>query len=283
MMVLSAKGVVIVLQAYFDGGNKADSRRYKILTLAGCAAQAKDWPSFEERWNRVLHRHWTSVLGNKWPKLFPEYQGIPFLHMTDLMSGNRPFSRQNGWDASRINTFVSDCVTALEIHSAQMLMSSCSVILADYKKVLAALPGLPPVEHLCNVFCVGHSLMRYWPAVLHDKAELYFDRGETFCGHMRNLWNNKTNKNRLTWSCIRQIGEINMRDTPVAQPADLLAWSINRAYERGQIENEWQSRLLAINRASEWFDEKRLRGPIPGSLERYQKAKEKLPTRKPMP
>src|SRR4051812_38802345 len=86
--------LLVALKSYFDGGNQADSREYKIVTLAAFSGSAVQWANFEEQWRENLIRH-----GAKW------------LHTTDAATLQRPFSVDDGWTTAKVDAFIGDCVT----------------------------------------------------------------------------------------------------------------------------------------------------------------------------
>lgn len=62
--------------AYFDGSGKLEDS--KVLSMAGLVAPAKDWETFELKWQRILRRNRVSVM-----------------HMTDFNAREGEFK---GWD-----------------------------------------------------------------------------------------------------------------------------------------------------------------------------------------
>jgi hypothetical protein len=65
---------LMVYKCYFDGGAKDDSALYDTVSLAVTCGFADQWGSFNKRWKRMLNeRH------------------APYLHTTDLITGNGPY------------------------------------------------------------------------------------------------------------------------------------------------------------------------------------------------
>ena len=71
-----------------------------------------------------------------------------------------------------------------------------------------------------------------------------------------------------------------MREVPALQAADLLAWSVNRAYEDNAVRFYWQDRVLSVPRSKGWFDEERLSTPNLEAMALMKKLR--LPARKKM-
>jgi hypothetical protein len=257
--------LLIVVKSYFDGGNQADSRKYQILTLAALAGTKNAWDKLDPAWQKVMRKH-----------------GAPYLHTTDAVSLAKPFSRNQGWSDEKVNLLISDCATLMEQCKGWGIRPiSVSVILRDYKNVLSRIPDLPAVELICAIQCVGLALI-FGQAHLHDpKAELFFDRSEPFCGHVLDRWNNKkVTRTNDTWKSIVQVGQVDSRNVPALQAADLLAWSVNRAHEDNAIRYYWQERVLNVPRSKDWLDEERLSKP---NLEAMAVLKQlRLPVRKKM-
>ena len=63
--------LIVILNCFFDGGNKSDSGEYDYVTLSLVAATFKHWKPFEKAWIRNLHKH-----------------GADYLHTTDAVVGN---------------------------------------------------------------------------------------------------------------------------------------------------------------------------------------------------
>ena len=135
--------LLIVLKSYFDGGNKADSREYRIVTLAALAGTEKAWRKFDPAWKKVMRKH-----------------NATFLHTTDAVSLAKSFSKNKGWSEGKINLLITDCATIMEQCNGWGIRPiSASVILHDYKKVLSRIPELPAVELICAMHCVGLALI----------------------------------------------------------------------------------------------------------------------------
>src|ERR1035438_3888915 len=141
--LVTGRRLMVVLKSYYDGGNQADSLQYKILTLGGLAGNDKGWPLFESSWKRVLERHHAD-----------------FLHTTDAVALQKYFSKSKGWSRDRVNRLIEGCAGVLE-HCIDwgIRPMTVSIILEDYKKVLARIPDLLPVEYIAATHSVSLSIL----------------------------------------------------------------------------------------------------------------------------
>lgn len=99
--------LIVILECFFDGGNKSDSRAYDYVTLAAVAGRFQQWKPFENAWRRNLAKH-----------------GADYLHTTDAVVGNTPYSRDEGWDRDRIDAFLLDCVKIAGKHIARPITAN---------------------------------------------------------------------------------------------------------------------------------------------------------------
>jgi hypothetical protein len=241
----------VVLKSYFDGGNEADSLQYDLVTLAAFSGTKYHWQKFDRRWKKCLKDH-----------------GAKYLHTTDAVCLSRDFSRRNGWDEDKVDSLISGCVSAIEecaavrngrrLEKASIRPVTISVLLQDFKKALSDMPDLRTPEHLCATQCVPVCAL-YGKLIGADKLQLFFDQGERFFGHIRDRMDNKKSRVEPLWPCVIHAGESDMRLVPALQAADLLAWSVNHAYEEDTVSHKWQQRILDIDRERECFDYEYLR------------------------
>jgi hypothetical protein len=245
----------VALKGYFDGGNEADSTLYKILTLASFSGLDTHWRAFDLRWKKTLAKY-----------------KAPYLHTTDAVCLSRDFSRSNGWNKEKVNDLISDCVEVIEdcaairtgdkISRFGIRPATVSVILGDFKKALTTFPRLGTVEHLCATQCVSFTAA-YGSTAGARQFQLYFDQGEPFLGHIHDRkTNRKARQASPFWAMVTDLGESDMRHVPALQAADVLAWSVNHAYEEEAIRFDWQERILFIDREKDLFDYDRLQEPI---------------------
>jgi hypothetical protein len=264
----------VAFKSYFDGGNKADTTQHEILTLAAFSGSAIQWRHFEELWGTALARH-----------------HAPFLHLTDALSFQKPFTKENGWTPPKVEKFIGDCVGVVELCAANKTFAgirpaAISVLLRDFKRRLSEFPRLGDVHHHCAVQCAGCCFnyglyLNSDPLAQRTKFQFFFDRGEPFYGHIRDRVDHPRSR-RISplWPSVTALSEVDMRHTPAVQASDVLAWSINHNHTEGRCRFEWQKRMLEIERDGELFDYQRLKKPIKKNIEIVESLK--LPKRKPM-
>jgi hypothetical protein len=108
-----------------------------------------------------------------------------------------------------------------------------------------------PIE-LCNEFCTEMVFSWYlfdYPDILEtssDKLHYFFDRNEYFKTPFENKWNEEKDKFEESgkwsvWSLIQEVSTVEMKAVPGIQAADIVAWGINREYNK----TEGPGKLLA--------------------------------------
>ena len=265
----------MAFQSYFDGGNQADSREYEILTLASLSGTAIQWGNFKVQWKKVLDEH-----------------NAPWLHTTDAVSMAGPFSKRNGWTEAKVEAFIGDCVAVIENCSATVSASkqvmhaalrpaTVTVLLDDFNRALREIPDLGTPEQLCAVHSAQFILTYGFGVTGAHRYEFYFDRGESFYGHIRDrIDNRKSRREAPFWQHVVRTAEVDMHDAPALQAADVLAWGVNHKYQDKGIRFAWQERLLAVKRDREWFDYGKLKHPIREHVKAVRSFK--LPRRRPV-
>jgi hypothetical protein len=266
----------VAFKAYFDGGNKADSRHHKVVTLAGVSADSLHWKNFDVQWCAALERHHAN-----------------WLHTTDAVALRGVFSRDNGWDETKVEALISDCVAVLErccatigkrkeITYPGLRPAAVTVVLEDYKRALNKIPDLGTVEHLCATQCAQAVFVYGIYIAKARRFQFYFDRGEPYYGHVKDrVDNRKSRRLGRAWNLVTYLGESNMRETPGLQAADLFAWAVNHHYQKASARFDWQKRLLKINHEHDHYDYRRMLKPIRENIETVKTFK--LPRRRPTP
>ncbi|MBZ5609358.1 MAG: hypothetical protein LAP38_13930 [Acidobacteriia bacterium] len=263
----------MALKTYLDGGNTADAQKHKVITLAEFSGFPKDWKKFDKLWKSTLRKY-----------------HAPWLHTTDAISLQGPFSPQKGWDSQTVERFIEGCVSVIEKCSTRVNAagkfygvrpSTVTVHLKDFKQAQAEIPDLVSVEHLCAITSTILA-MSYGAALGAVSFELFFDQGEPFFGHIQDrMVNRESRRASKIWDLVVHYGQTDMRKVPALQAADLLAWTVNRTWEEPAIRYDWQERLYNLSRESEVFDYERLKKPI---HEHIRKVKSwNLPRRRSMP
>ena len=166
----------MIIKAYFDGGNQADSSRYAVITLAAVYGTQRQWTKLATAWKAVLRKH-TS----------------PWLHTTECVGLAHEYSRRKGWTDMKAVAFVADCVTVIENHVAVerddglitregIRPCTITVILKDFRKVQSERPNHPSIGDVLTSQCTAYCFL--WGRSLRASGyELFFDQGEPFFGH----------------------------------------------------------------------------------------------------
>jgi hypothetical protein len=270
----------VVLKSYFDGGNQADSTQYDRITLAAVCGTPEQWTPFEAEWGKILDQH-----------------GAKFLHTTNAVNLQKEFSRDEGWNAPKVDALIDECVGSIEGHicvpaegqvplglpfspnvTKQGLMPvTLTIPLAEYERARKAIPRLPnSITEICTSESLGFCFK--WGRVVGTEwYELYFDQGEPFYGHVYDRKHNKRSKKVIVpMEKVCALAEVDMRCSPALQVADLFAWCINH---NDDVRREWHARLNRLPWGSTILAYEHLMNPTPGALERT--AGWNLPRRKP--
>lgn len=263
--------LLVVLKSYFDGSNHADSSEHDRISIAAVCGTSKQWKKFDTEWRKILYRH-----------------RADYLHTTDAVSLQNDFAKEKGWNKTRVDSFIGDCVGVIrgqiailpEVPGKRARMGLFPITLTipfdDWLRAKNTVPELPEtIEEICATESVSFALKwgRYIGA---KKYEFYFDRGEQFHGHISNRWRHpKARKDIELMKDIIHVGESVSSDIPALQMADLFAWSINRA---NQETREWHRNLHSLPYGSRLLDYEHLIKPRQESLEAI--AAWELPRRK---
>ncbi|MHB1672795.1 MAG: hypothetical protein ACYCSP_00945 [Acidobacteriaceae bacterium] len=259
----------MVLKSYFDGANKADSTQYDVVTLASVSGTKYEWRPFEREWRQVLKKH-----------------KAPYLHVTDTIAFRDAF--KDGWNERRRDAFILDCVRLIGRHIARPISGSDRgrqgllphTITIDLKDFIRARKVNPDVPKSANEICVTQAVfdcMKWGLDVLGvEHFHLFFDRNEQFRGHICDRVNNPKVLKKLPFLAkITTIAEVDMRNAPALQFADLLGWC---ASHKQDVRTKWHERMLKNSWTEYIVGYDQLINPIPRAVEF---AKEwKLPRRR---
>ena len=261
----------MALKCYFDAGNKSDPRTYKTLTLCAVAGTDIQWRNFDSRWDKLRSK-----------------LDFPYIHVTDMLAAAPPFTKENGWSRSRVNSTLSECVSLIGDCKARpenqynhgILPFSVTVILRDFQKILAKVPQLRTPELNAVNYCV--QMCGYWSDYIGvNRLALTFDRNEPFKGHVCDRWNNKrARREESIWKYVTQVAEANSEEVPGLQVADLIAWSVGKYYE-GETKYTWQRAMLSMHKERELYDYQKLKSPDLTAMDLMDRLK--IPKRRPFP
>ena len=263
---------IVIFRSFFDGGKQPDSQQYDVLSLASVSGTTEQWKHFENGWKQALTKHRA-----KW------------LHTTDAVSLKKdPFTKVNGWDKTRRDLFLSDCVTVIEKHMAVdggrpgLIPYVITIVLKDF--IDFAVNNPDQISNDVTEVCAAQAVDR----VIRQGARigahffcLVFDQNEPFMGHISQRQTNRRAQKHLKPATqrITSIIETDMRVTPALQAADLFAWCFSHK-QSGSL-HEWQKRLLSHREwIDDWYDKERLTQYV--KLDYYTEVKSwKLPPRRP--
>jgi hypothetical protein len=239
----------VVLKAYFDAGNQADSSQYDVLSLAATAGTVKEWLPFEKAWKRNLKKH-----------------KADFLHTTDAVSRKGIYE---GWTVNQRDKFLIDCVKIAGQHGARAKIGGVpgryglftfvtSIVLKDF---VAAQGTIPDAPHNANDACLretGAEIL-LWSSnqAACDQCHFFFDQGEPFYGHLTQLMQSKkAMKDAFLLQRITYRTEADMRGVPALQLADLYAWCVS--HRLAEWQPKWLVRLLKNHWSGVWLDKTNL-------------------------
>jgi len=219
------------MRCYFDGSQGNDDRSGQWLTLAGYMASDAVWATFQKQWEAMLR--------NRYPI-------APYVHMCEMVANVDPFERIAGWTEERINQLVLDSLLILQDLDKHNFRSfTYSVDLTARKKLLAEGYEIHDPYDICAKSCVALAFEWHYDTRPH-KAELssiFFDRGEAFMASIRPEWlREKTPPGKVSlgsfWDWIVDIRDLDMREHPPIQAADVLAWARTRGLSKK--ERRWR-------------------------------------------
>ncbi len=215
-----------MLKVYCDGSGNSRSTACRYLTLSGIFASDLVWRALEDRWAAALEKH-----------------GVPYSHMSELLSSEGPFAKWKGKDQGQKKIALTNDLLSCLWHKDRASFFGCSVTvdLSEYRKFSG--PRLKPVGAVCVDVCMTHAFEH--PEYCKGRTEVFFDKNEEFIHWIERLWNRNKSKADSWAGYISTIAPAEMRDVIPIQVADLLAWSTNRKYASG-VGDFWGSANMMI-------------------------------------
>ena len=245
----------VLLKGYFDGGNKPDSRQYDTATLAFIAGERGGLSQFERAWKSLCKFH-----------------GADFLHTTDAVALTNHYE---GWSDGQRNAFIQDCATLMVrsiLHDENgrlvngIIPATVTINLKDFKRVQTEVPDAPrDATEILATQAFG-KLIEAGQFLHTDFWELFFDRNEPYRGHVVDRIRSPKFVKFMTQNGVDierrfVVGpELDMRDFPALQAADLLAWSVG---QENADRFPWQKTVLDMTREKEILEYEVLRSPEP--------------------
>ncbi len=264
--------LVVVLKCYFDGSNQSDSTQYEYVTLAALAGTSHQWKMFDKDWRNNLRKH-----NAKW------------LHTTDAVAMNKPFSKEDGWTSLKVGRFIRDCtkiagrhigrpITDTESGRVGLYPYTVTIHIKDYIRARDENEGLPvsldevlATEAINAVFKFGNDFAGT------EYFDLIYDQNEPYRGHILDRQRHpKAVKVLQMFEKIATNTEANMRLFPPLQLADLWAWCVS--HKREEQIWKWQQKMLNHPSDEAYGDYEKLSRPIQGTIDLVRKWK--FPKRK---
>lgn len=216
------------MNCYFDGSIGGDSDQW--LTLGGLIATNPNWATFQKQWEAMLR---------------DRYPIAPYVHMTDLITGNDPFEICNGWTEYKVDRLVQDAEIVLgQMHKEHVRAFACSIDLSARKRLIAQGYEISDPAAICAEIGMGALIQWYRDTHPFEMAYLFYDQDEQFISSIRSSWliYDKQRKQRLAhpfWGTIANVRPVSMHDTPGIQAADIVAWSVTRRLRYGGTDDKW--------------------------------------------
>ena len=233
----------MALKCFFDGGNQADSRLYDVVNLAAVSGSPTQWRVFDSEWKLLLKRH-----------------DAPYLHTTDVLTLNDPFTKENGWNHKKAELFLRDCAAVAEKCTIKpwvkrgIIPHVATIVLADFLRARTVNPKLPSdVNVLCATQSVDHVVAQ-GVQFGFTQFELTFDQNEPFAGHIMHRQQNKKARRDLKAILDRiiSVGVADTRQVMALQLADLYAWCFSHKNEKKR--KTWHNRILNQRKwVSDWY------------------------------
>jgi hypothetical protein len=179
------------------------------------------WKQFDKDWiTEVLHKREPHA---------------PYLHMSQLLTGNGPF---RGWEQDRRYNLVMDAVDYLQnLPKKAFCAVVCSIDETARNRLIADGCTITEPHVICAQCCIGQAFQWYYDTHPDriEAAYIHFDQNEKFMHPIRQRWQQENKGQRLViantfWGLIVDISDLDMRNTSALQAADLLAWATSRRH-----------------------------------------------------
>jgi hypothetical protein len=213
----------VAIRSYCDGSKTSH------MSLAGFSASDDFWVDLEQGW-KVL-------LADRTPP-------APYIHMTDIVAAQKPFTEENGWTEDKRLALVNQAASYLSHRDKSAFCGfSCVVDCAARDRLIKQGASIAEPHKICSEVCLG--AMMKWIAhkyvaisesepIAVETMDFFFDQGEPFRGYFEKYARIGKKKKQLIWSLVNTIAPADMKLTPGLQVADMLAWSGTRKHSRGE-------------------------------------------------
>ena len=229
----------MVLQSYFDDSGNSSMQGDPYLTLAGLAAPDTCWDDFKKDWESTLKHHEA-----------PERNGIPYFHAVEAFHGNGGFQ---DWDRSGDKEKVLNLFYGLTkvIHShardfgkspKEIITFSCCVRFGAYEFTKKKIVEPKPIQYICFDHCLA-IVLGYAEFKADNNGnpllvEPFFGHEDQFFHKLRKLYRDAAEKDHELAYRMNIPNAKDGRTLYPLQAADLLAWTLNRCYNKG-VNDKW--------------------------------------------
>jgi hypothetical protein len=177
-----------------------------------------------------------------------------WLHTTDAVVGNSPFSRDEGWTREKIDAFVLDCAKIAGKYIARPITSTdpgrigiypcvTTVNLKDYIRARGDVQDVPPsVDEILAVQVMSKCIEFARDFAGTKYFNLVFDQGEPFRGHIIDRQRHSKFRQAFPkFENVINVSEANMRFFSALQLADLFAYCHSHKRDAGD-KFRWQEK-----------------------------------------
>jgi len=220
---------IVVVKAFIDSSGELENSN--VVVLAGVAATEGVWAGFESRREEVLKAREPIA---------------PYLHMKELIKGRGPFADEKGWDDTKRQQLLTDCVMYVQ-HLDKNLFRTfiCSIDMEHYREILDDDSVILPAAIDMLNYYVPTQIFKWFSNQINTLIlrEMYyfFDQNEPFLGEYSKLVRQRQKQSRISnaWHMVRPPAPVIMKQTPQIQLADLIAWSHHRKLNSEEGDKWW--------------------------------------------
>lgn len=177
------------------------------------------WAEFQNQWDIMLRER---------------YPIAPYIHMWQIVSGTDPFESRAGWTELEVDRLVSDAENLLSVvPTNEMCAFACSIDLNAHERLLAEGYDIGAPAVICAELGLGSLIDWYEDTHGLEKAHAFYDQNEKFIRSIKDRWLKATTRKKpivedAFWLKLAKVRDVQMRDTPGVQVADMIAWGVTR-------------------------------------------------------
>ena len=163
----------------------------------------------------------------------------PYIHMSEIVSGNGLFRRDLGWTDDKINKLILDAVYLLQGFAKNVFCACvCSIDVTARQNLVSQGCEIAQPHLICAQCCVGVAFDWYYEHFIDDLeiAHVFFDNNERCMHEFRQEWlrHRKPITTNLFWGHITEVRPLDMRNNAPLQAADMIAWATSRKLSQKQ-------------------------------------------------